>query len=261
VNRLSRVVLVGVALGACARQSDVRRVELQVRRLREETARADSARVTQLNQIFALQRRILDSLALQESRLIAFRGDIRSDLTEVQRQLIQVQELTGQSQQRLTELRGQIESRSQTIATPARAPGDTSAAPATPAPTAGPGPEQLYELSLQQLRRGSPQTARLGFQKMLQEYPTHDRAADAQFFIGETWSATAPDSAAAAYQLVVKSFPNSARASAALYKLGLIAEQRGDHAGARVYFQRVLAGYPRSEEAPLAREKLQAPRR
>ena len=75
------------------------------------------------------------------------------------------------------------------------------------------------------------------------------------------WSATAPDSAAAAYQLVVKSFPNSARASAALYKLGLIAEQRGDHAGARVYFQRVLAGYPRSEEAPLAREKLQAPRR
>jgi TolA-binding protein len=35
-----------------------------------------------------------------------------------------------------------------------------------------------------------------------------------------------------------------------------MAERRGDRAGARVYYQRVLSDYPRSDEAALAREKL-----
>ena len=59
------------------------------------------------------------------------------------------------------------------------------------------------------------------------------------------------------YQDVVKRYPNSPRAPSALYKLGLLAEQRGDKAGARTYYARVLAGYPRSDEANLARDKLQ----
>ena len=242
-----------VALGACARQSDVNRVEVQIKRLREETARADSARAVLLNQIFQLERRILDSLALQENRLVAFRGDIRSDLTEIQRQLVQVQELTGQSQQRLTDLRGQIETRSQALAQAARTPSDSAGAAAAPGT---PGPDQLYEVSLQQLRKGSPQTARLGFQTLLQAYPAHDRAADALYFIGESWASN-PDSAQAAYDLVQKTFPNSPRASASLYKLGMIAERRGDKTAARTYFMRITAGYPRSDEATLARARLQ----
>jgi len=43
----------------------------------------------------------------------------------------------------------------------------------------------------------------------------------------------------------------------ALYKLGLLAERRGDKPAARTYFARVIAGYPRSDEANLARDKLQ----
>ena len=244
-----------VALGACARQSDVNRVETQLRQLRTETARADSARAVLLNQIVLLQRRILDSLALQENRLVAFRGDIRSDLTEIQRQLVQVQELTGQSQQRLTDLRGQIESRSQALASAARAANDSGGGGTVPGT---PGPDQLYEVSLQQHRRGSPQTARLGFQTFLKSYPTHERAADALFFIGETWGAANTDSAQASYEMVVKSFPNSARAAPALYRLGLLAEKRSDKTAARTYYMRVTAAYPRSEEAALARDKLQA---
>jgi len=55
----------------------------------------------------------------------------------------------------------------------------------------------------------------------------------------------------------VKRYPNSPRAPSALYKLGLLAEQRGDKAAARTFYARVLAGYPRSDEANLARDKLQ----
>ena len=72
---------------------------------------------------------IMDSLAKQESRLSTFRGDIRADLTEVQRQLVQVQELTGQSQQRLSDLRSQIENRTQAISAAAARPVDSTGAP------------------------------------------------------------------------------------------------------------------------------------
>src|SRR5262245_81805 len=115
----------------------------------------------------------------------------------------------------------------------------------------------MYDASLQQYRRGSLSTARLGFREFLRLYPTNDRAADALFYIGETFATENADSAAAVYQQVVKAYPNSPRAPAALYKLGLLAESRGNKQGARTYYQRVIAGYPRSDEANLARDKLQ----
>src|SRR5437667_6285183 len=122
---------------------------------------------------------------------------------------------------------------------------------------AGPGPDQMYDLSLQQFRRGSLATARIGFREFLRVYPAHDRAPDALFYVGETFAGESADSGAAVYQQVVKTYPNSSRAPSALYELGLLAEQRGDRAAARTYYARVIAGYPRSDEANLAKDKLQ----
>jgi tol-pal system protein YbgF len=115
----------------------------------------------------------------------------------------------------------------------------------------------MYDLTLQQYRRGSFTTARLGFREFLRLYADDEHAPDALYYVGESFAAENPDSAAAVYQDVVKRYPNSPRAPSALYKLGLLAEQRGDKAGARTFYARVLAGYPRSDEANLARDKLQ----
>lgn len=249
--RLAAALLVG--LSACALKGDVRRVELQVAQLRQETARADSARAASLqrllDEMLATQKGFLDSLSAQQRRLALSQGEVRSDLNDVQRQLVQIQELMGQSQQRLSELRGQFEQRRQ-MAAPGGAPDSAGAA------ASGPGPEQLYDLAVRQLRAGSPQTARAALQKFLQDYPQHDRVPDALFQLGESWAQTTPDSAAKAYQRVAQDFASSPRAPAALYKLGLLAERRGDRAVARTYYQRVIAAYPRSEEAALARTKL-----
>lgn len=243
-----------VVLSGCALKGDVRRVEREVASLRIATARADSARAVELERLITLVAALHDSVGQQQVRLAEAlatgQGVLRADMLEVQRQLLQLQELTGQSQQRLTELRRQLEQRAQQ-------PPLESAGPAGGA-AGGPGPTELFELSLQQLRRGSPQTARAGFQKFLEDYPAHERVPDAVYFIGEAWGPAAPDSAAAAYERVAREWPDSPRAPAALYKLGLLAEQRGDVAQARTFYQRVLSGYPRSEEAALAREKLQA---
>jgi tol-pal system protein YbgF len=249
----------GLAAG-CALRGDVRKVELQVEALRAERARADAERAAHVDSLRSLVVAVQQALAAQQAYLVQMRGDMRTDLVAVQQQLVQVQELTGQSQQRLSELRARIEERAQqpvppldTTGRPAGggAPGGPSGSPG------GPGPDQMYDLSLQQFRRGSLATARLGFREFLRLYPTHERAPDALFYLGETWGGESADSAAGVYQQVVKAYPNSSRAPAALYKLGLLAEQRSDKAAARTYYARVIAGYPRSDEANLARDKLQ----
>lgn len=261
----SRVALLTcVALSACALKGDVRRVEQQVQDLRNEMARSDSARADfldrTLSEIIALQEQLLDSL---NGRLVRFQGEVRTDMTEVQRQLVQIQELTGQSQARLSQLQDRIEQReSRAVVDPlgpqSRTPTPTPPPQAAP-PSVGDSPDEIFRIGVEQLRRGSPVTARQAFSALLAQFPNHERAADAQFFLGESWEAQDPDSAAAAYEIVPQRYANSPRAPTALYRIGLILEQEGDLDRAKVYYERVVLGYPNSDAAELARAKLNIP--
>src|SRR5438876_942897 len=256
--RSATVLALGLAAG-CALKGDGRKVELQVQVLQADLARSDAARAAERDTILAAVRLLQQALATQQAYLVQMRGDLRTELLSVQQQLVSVQELTGQSQQRLTELRSRIEARNQQQdnAGPSGGAGAGGAPVGPSGNPAGPGPDQMYDLSLQQYRRGSLATARLGFREFLRVFPTHERAPDALFYLGESFEQAAPDSAAAVYDQVVKTYPKSPRAPSALYKLGLLAEQRGDRATARKYYSRVITGYPRSPEADLARQNQQ----
>ena len=70
----------------------------------------------------------------------------------------------------------------------------------------------MFDVSLQQLRRGSPGTARAGFRQFLQDYAEHPLAGDAWFFLGEAWEEENGDSATVGYQEVVDRYPDSRRA-------------------------------------------------
>jgi tol-pal system protein YbgF len=240
------------SLGACVSKGDIQRVQDDVALFKAETARRDSARAAQLNEVIRAQQRILDSLTNSRKAVGQLRGDLASDLYNIQQQLVQLQELTGQSQQRLSELRTQLEARGEQLA--ATAPGDTSKAGTSSAASA----DQMYEASLAQLRRGSTSTARLGLREMLRVYPTSERAGDALYFIGQSFAAESPDSASAYYEQVVQRYPNSSRAGSALYNLGLLAERRKQTSKARDAYQRVVQKYPQSDEAALARDRLKA---
>lgn len=231
-------------LAGCALKGDVRKVELQVQEARAEVQRLDSARAADRDAMLESIAGLAATLVAQQQLLGQLRGDVRTQLQAIHQEISTLQELTGQSQQRLSELRRRLDV--------APAPAADSGAAAT-----GTGPGQMYELSLQQYRRGSLATARAGFREFLRTAPQHERVPDALFYIGETFAAEHADSAAAVYEAVVRQYPRSSRAPAALYKLGLLAEQRGDVAAARSYFSRVVVGYPRTDEANLARDKLQ----
>ncbi len=251
---LGPVLVAGPGLAGCASKGDVQMVQGEVALLRADVARRDSARAAQLNEVIQLQRVVMDSLAATRRSVAQVRGDLSTDLYNIQQQLVQLQELTGQSQQRLTELRTRLEARGAQIEA-APVPGDS----ARPVPEGGSGSaDQMYEASLAQLRRGSLSTARLGLREMRRPSPTSERAPDARYFIGPSFAAENPDSAAAYYRQVVDQHGTSPRAASALYNLGLRAERRKDNAGAREAYQRVAEKYPQSDEAALARDRLKA---
>src|SRR5205809_5419574 len=161
------VLALGLAAG-CALKGDVRKVELQVEAARAERARADAERAAQLDSVRVLLAAVQQALAAQQAYLVQLRGDVRTDLLAVQQQLVTVQELTGQSQQRLTELRGRLEAqaRQPVPAVDTARPG--GAPPVGPSGNvAGPGPDQMYDLSLQQFLRGRLPTGRIGFREFL----------------------------------------------------------------------------------------------
>lgn len=246
---------------ACATPAQVQQVETQVGVLRADSRRADSASAAQLRQILILQQQMMDSLAATRRAMNEMKGGMSNDMLAVQQQLLQLQELTGQSQRRLTELRSQLEARGEAVgaapvagAPVAGTPGDSTAAPAPASASA----QQMYDASLAQLRRGSASTGRAGLREMLAAYPKSELVPDALYFVGQSFSSENPDSATSYYRKVVKEYPTSSRAPAALYGLGLLAERQGDKTGAREAYNQLLKSYPKSDEAALARDRLKA---
>ena len=273
VRRMAPVAL--VATGACfATQSDVRVLQTDVQNLRAERARQDSVMQQRFEELMASLRTTNDSVRSLSNRVTRLQGDVRGDLFQMNQQLLQIQELSGQSQRRLQELRSSLEARQQEVApaTPPVTPsgsGRDSAAAAAPGaqtppvaapsgpPAGSPGPNQLFQSSLDQLRRGSPASARRGFEELLRLYPTSELAGEAQFYIGEALAAEGNLAAAdTAYGTVVARYSESPRAPTALYKRALLLQQRGNIALARTALNDLLRRYPRSDEAQLARERL-----
>lgn len=265
--RVGAALVFAASTSACAMHSDVVRLEQQLEVRRQEAQRSDSVIAANVAGLARLLQSVADSLAAQQTALAQLKGDVRTELYNVQQQLVAIQELTGQSQQRLSELRGQLDQSQRQL--PAGSQGASPAAPAPGQAAAAPSPggqaqsmreptaDQLIDISVAQLRRGSPGAARVGFAEFVRKYPDHARMADVLFMTGEAWSAEQrADSAALAYRAVVTRFPQSTRAPSALYKLAIQALAAGRTAEARDDFNRIVTNYPQSPEAGLARDRL-----
>lgn len=248
-----------IGLAACATKGQVRLLEGELRGMRIETARRDSARAAALVAVIGLQQRILDSLSAGREALRMLDVRMQTDVTEIQRQLLQVQELTGQSQRRLSELNRQFDQRVEQAAAAGSgrsvpAVGDSTAPPAVATPVAT--ADQMYQGARQQLTRGALVTARRGFQEFIRVYPTHALIPDALNSVGESFAVESLDSAVVYYTMVVTSHPKSSGAPTALYKLGRLEETRNNSAGARTYYERLVREYPRSDLIEVVRDRL-----
>jgi TolA-binding protein len=239
-----------VLAGCLASKTDIALLQTDLQTMRVESARGDSARRAQVDQVLAQLTRANDSVRAISARLAKLQGDVANEHYQMTREIIQLQELSGQSTRRLQELRGALEERAPAAAAPP-APGDSTR------PAAAPGPGQLFQSSLDQLRRGSVSVARGGFEELLRAYPTYEDAPEAMVYIAETYAAERNQVAAdSVYGLVVQRYPRSPKAATALYKRAQILRSAGQGAAARAALERIVREYPRSDEAALAREQL-----
>jgi tol-pal system protein YbgF len=233
-------------LSACATKGDVRNMRWDLERMQ---ARQDSV----LLEIQHQNRLLLDSIRASIALTVDARGTTAAQLRQFETNVSQLGQLVGQVmgglnriEQRLTGL----EQRPGGMAAGGAQGGSGSA-------------DEYYGTGLQMMEQQSYATARMAFEQLVREFPQHERAADAQFQLGEVFYHEQQfDSAWAALEKVAEQWPEAPRAAAALFRAGVIAEERRDFARARRYYERVRSAYPRSDEAGQAQQRLQSlPRR
>jgi TolA-binding protein len=253
-----------VATGCLATRSDIERLELTVRAMEDSSrvriARSEAASravITQAAQMLAQQftrefNSVSDSLRQVAASVQKLQGDVQLAMHDVRSQLTTLQEGLGQSQRRLQDLRTSVEAR-ESVQPPR--PAD----PAAPPVAAGTPPAaQLYQLGVQQLTRSATGSARMNFQLLVDQYPTHDRAADAQHQIANSFAAEGNRAAAdSVHALVVLKYPGSDAAPASLLKRARLAQDLKDTAKAKAFFEQIVAKYPKSNERTLAEDELQ----
>lgn len=252
--------------GCFASQADVRVLQGDLMLIRNEAAAADAERKAQLDEILmTLSRsqdqlvRLNDSLVAVNGRLVRFRSDMAGSVSSIEQQLLQIQELTGQSQRRLQEMRTSLETRTDFVTPDPVSPGaDKGATPAQPG-SSGPGPNELYSIAKQQLNQGSYGAARFAFEDLIKQYPKADIVIEAQYYIADSYAAEGDAAAAdSVYALVVSKFPKSSWAATALYKRGTLAQEQGKTGDAKKFLNEVIKKYPRTDEAIFAKERIES---
>lgn len=238
--------------GCLATRQDVQLLQDELRVLRATVSASDSARAQDARVLQAAVRRTDDTLRAVSIRVGRLQADVGEQFQVLGRELLAVQELTGQSQRRLQELRATLEDRPAATPAPVDAPDPASGPPL-------PGPNSLFELAREQLDRGSPSSARSALDTLITRYPTADVVPTAQFFVAEAYAQEGNRPAAdSVYALVAARHPRSERAATALYKLAQSRRAAGQPAAARPLLERIVRDYPRSDEAALARDLLRA---
>jgi tol-pal system protein YbgF len=129
---------------------------------------------------------------------------------------------------------------------------------ATLPPPANPGDEQvLYDRALELLRMRDYAGAVDGLRSLAAAFPNGQLADNTQYWLGEAYYVTREfDHAAAAFQRVLTTWPDSRKAPDALLKLAYTQLEQGNTQVGRTNLQQVVARFPGTEPARMAAERL-----
>ncbi|GAB4247844.1 tol-pal system protein YbgF [Deferrisoma sp.] len=150
-------------------------------------------------------------------------------------------------------------------AAPSATPAPTPAPPAAAAEPLKPEPAQprgsaqeLYDRAYALYKEGKHAEAREAFQRFIELYPKTDLTDNAYFWIGESYYDQREfEKAILAYDKVVQEFPRGDKVPSALLKQAFAFDAIGDPVDARILLKKLLREHPSSEQAAIARKKLE----
>ncbi|HEY5521698.1 MAG TPA: tol-pal system protein YbgF [Desulfuromonadaceae bacterium] len=118
-------------------------------------------------------------------------------------------------------------------------------------------PDSLYLKGLDLLKAGDVVTAREQFTKFLEQNPKHELAANAHYWIGETYySEKNYESAILSYQDVIKNYPGKEKVVAAMLKQAMAFNEIKDAKSAKFVLKKLVEKFPKSDEAKKAKAML-----
>ncbi len=144
--------------------------------------------------------------------------------------------------------------------TGAAAPPVTAASAATPgASEVDPIKEQdAYQTAFNLLKAGRYDQAGTAFDGFLREYPKGKYSDNAQYWLGEAYYVTRRfEPAMGEFKKLLAGFPESPKLTHALLKIGYIYDELGQCAEAEKTLNDLVARFPQTTAARLARERLQ----
>src|SRR5258705_13198602 len=154
------IILIPAVLSGCffATKQDFDKLQQDIAVSRATSTAADSVQRAQLVDVSRSMRTLSDSIGALSRRVSAMRTATKSEMAAMKEDISQLQDLSGQSEQRMRDVRAALEEKRQQE--PAFA-GDTSSGGG--APVAGPGPLQLLQAGRDQLLKGGNAAARSAF--------------------------------------------------------------------------------------------------
>jgi tol-pal system protein YbgF len=120
------------------------------------------------------------------------------------------------------------------------------------------GAGNLYKEAYETYQKGDLEGARRKFESFLKQYPHTELSDNAQFWIGETYYQKKDfEKAILEYEKAITKYPEGDKISAALFKQALAFSELGDKSSARNLLRRVIERYPQSEQADMAKKRLE----
>jgi tol-pal system protein YbgF len=117
----------------------------------------------------------------------------------------------------------------------------------------------LYKNAYETYQKGDYEGSRRKFEAFLKQYPNTELSDNAQFWIGETYYAKKDyEKAILEYEKAIAKYPEGDKIPAALFKQALAFLELGDKTNGRNLLKRVMERYPQSEQADMAKKRLDA---
>lgn len=195
------------------------------------------------------------NLAAQNQGLARLEAEVRGLRGEVERMRYEIE--TGEKRSR--ELYADLDRRMTKLENEGRARLSMEPRIATPPPVPSTQEEEAaYEAVFEKLRGGKYDEAIPGFRDLLQRWPEGRYAANAWYWMGESHYAKRDyDAALDSFRSLLQKFPASAKAPDALLKSGMALLEKKQKAEARATLQKVVAEYPDSNAATVAKQRLE----
>lgn len=209
------------------------------------------------------------SSRVEEHRILVQRAVERdtTDQESVRNRLLDLEERSARLEESMTRVMTHLKMPPPAVPGPQVVPAPVPAPPVEhrpPAPVDKPvaepakPDEDLYNKSLAVYRQGDFEGAMGGFERLLTQYPDSRYAENAQFWIGEGhMSLKQYEQAILAYQKVITNYPKGNKVPGATYRQAVAFNEINDKISARLLLNRVIRSFPQSEEAGLAKKKLE----